>query len=406
MHLDPIALSAQEMEATTRASPTPPCGRSTTTLVAAGVPPRAGGTPTSVNQRFAEAAADGRRQGRDRLGAGLPAAAGARQMLRELRPDLRIGFFLHIPFPPAELFQQLPWRRQVLEGLLGADLVGFQRAGRRAATSSASCADAGPRPKATTSRCLRPRRPSDGPGARRSRSRSTRRLRGAGPPARVTSRAAADPRRPGQPEARCSSASTGSTTPRASAHRLKAFQELIADGALDVEDGLRPGRDAEPRAGRAVPRAARRDRADGRPDQRRDVADRPPADPLPAPLLPARGDGGALPAADVMVVTPLRDGMNLVAKEYVACRYDDDGALVLSEFAGAADELRQAWLVNPYDIDGMKAAILSAMRADPRGHPTPDAGHAPAGLRSRRAALGPRLPRRARRRAAPVSGRR
>ena len=51
------------------------------------------------------------------------------QMLRELRPDVRIGFYLHIPFPPAELFQQLPWRRQILEGLLGADLVGFQLPG-------------------------------------------------------------------------------------------------------------------------------------------------------------------------------------------------------------------------------------------------------------------------------------
>ena len=71
-------------------------------------------------------------------------------------------------------------------------------------------------------------------------------------------------------------------------------------------------------------------------------------------------------AADVMVVTPLRDGMNLVAKEYVACREDDDGALVLSEFAGAADELKQAFLVNPYDINGMKAAILQAVRSQPR----------------------------------------
>ena len=71
-------------------------------------------------------------------------------------------------------------------------------------------------------------------------------------------------------------------------------------------------------------------------------------------------------AADIMVVTPFRDGMNLVAKEYVACRYDDDGALVLSEFAGAADELRQAYLVNPYDINGMKAALLEALTA-----PTP-----------------------------------
>lgn len=50
-------------------------------------------------------------------------------MLREQRPDLRIGFFNHIPFPPLELFQQLPWRRQVIDGLLGADLIGFQRAG-------------------------------------------------------------------------------------------------------------------------------------------------------------------------------------------------------------------------------------------------------------------------------------
>jgi trehalose 6-phosphate synthase len=51
------------------------------------------------------------------------------QYLRELRPDLRIGFYLHIPFPPGELFQQLPWRRQILEGLLGADLIGFQLPG-------------------------------------------------------------------------------------------------------------------------------------------------------------------------------------------------------------------------------------------------------------------------------------
>jgi trehalose 6-phosphate synthase len=65
-----------------------------------------------------------------------------------------------------------------------------------------------------------------------------------------------------------------------------------------------------------------------------------------------------------MVVTPFRDGMNLVAKEYVACRYDNLGSLVLSEFAGAAAELRQAYLVNPYDINGMKARMLEAYHAD------------------------------------------
>jgi trehalose 6-phosphate synthase len=65
-------------------------------------------------------------------------------------------------------------------------------------------------------------------------------------------------------------------------------------------------------------------------------------------------------------VTPLRDGMNLVAKEYVAARPDLGGSLVLSEFAGAAAELRQAYLVNPHDIDGVKDAILAALEVDAR----------------------------------------
>ena len=71
-------------------------------------------------------------------------------------------------------------------------------------------------------------------------------------------------------------------------------------------------------------------------------------------------------AADVMLVTPLRDGMNLVAKEYVTCRYDEGGALVLSEFTGAAGELDRAFMCNPHDIDGMKTVIRQALDADPR----------------------------------------
>ncbi|MGV9803343.1 trehalose-6-phosphate synthase, partial [Mycobacterium sp. NPDC003449] len=63
----------------------------------------------------------------------------------------------------------------------------------------------------------------------------------------------------------------------------------------------------------------------------------------------------------VMLVTPLRDGMNLVAKEYVACRSDLGGALVLSEFAGAAAELRWAHLTNPHDLEGVKDTIEAAL---------------------------------------------
>jgi trehalose-6-phosphate synthase len=66
-------------------------------------------------------------------------------------------------------------------------------------------------------------------------------------------------------------------------------------------------------------------------------------------------------AADLALITPLRDGMNLVAKEYVASRVDDTGALVLSELAGAAQELHGALRVNPYDLDAVSAAIAEAL---------------------------------------------
>jgi trehalose 6-phosphate synthase/phosphatase len=62
-----------------------------------------------------------------------------------------------------------------------------------------------------------------------------------------------------------------------------------------------------------------------------------------------------------MLVTPLRDGMNLVAKEYVASRIDGDGVLVLSEFAGAAHELPEALIVNPYDVEAIATALERAL---------------------------------------------
>jgi trehalose 6-phosphate synthase/phosphatase len=70
-------------------------------------------------------------------------------------------------------------------------------------------------------------------------------------------------------------------------------------------------------------------------------------------------------AADVLLVTPLRDGMNLVAKEFVAARTDGDGVLVLSEFAGAAAELSEALLVNPYDLEATAAALARALAMEP-----------------------------------------
>ncbi len=97
-------------------------------------------------------------------------------------------------------------------------------------------------------------------------------------------------------------------------------------------------------------------------------------------------------AADVMLVTALRDGMNLVAKEYVTARTNNDGALVLSEFAGAADQLKQALLMNPHDIDGLKDTIMRAVNMQPAEAAPPDAGHAQADPGPRRRPLVRRLP--------------
>ena len=100
-------------------------------------------------------------------------------------------------------------------------------------------------------------------------------------------------------------------------------------------------------------------------------------------------------ASDVMLVTPLRDGMNLVAKEYVACRSDLGGALVLSEFTGAAAELKQAYLVNPHDTEGVKDAIEAALNQTDEAGSAADAGIAASGARPRRRPLGPVISRRA-----------
>ena len=69
--------------------------------------------------------------------------------------------------------------------------------------------------------------------------------------------------------------------------------------------------------------------------------------------------------ADFCMVTSLHDGMNLVAKEFISVRDDEDGALILSQFAGASGELRDALLVNPYDMDGMAEAIRAAVEMPP-----------------------------------------
>ena len=365
MTLDPISLTERRGRgASTRGSPTPPCGRSTTTWSPSRSSTASGGTPTSRSTNASPSTPPSAPPRTRPSGCTTTSSSWCRSCCASSGPDLRIGFYLHIPFPPAELFQQLPWRRQLLEGLLGADLVGFQLPGGaaelRPAGPAAGRPQDPPRPRLPARRPHRPRRGV--PDLHRLRG-----LRGA--------RAVRRGRR-----ARARRSARRSATRRkvflgidrldytkGIYARLRAFAELIRDGELDVEDAVFV-QVATPSREQVEEYRVLRDEIDrlvGRINGDLGRIGRPAISYLHS-SYPREEMAALYRAADVMVVTPYRDGMNLVAKEYVACRYDDDGALVLSEFAGAAAELRQAWQVNPYDINGMKAALLEAYRPTPR----------------------------------------
>ncbi|GAB4002460.1 alpha,alpha-trehalose-phosphate synthase (UDP-forming) [Nocardioides ultimimeridianus] len=283
------------------------------------------------------------------------------QMLRDLRPDLRIGFYLHIPFPPAELFQQLPWRRQILEGLLGADLVGFQLPGAaqnfvrlvRQRVGHKTHRDLVYLPDGRTVRAAAFPISIDAAGFEELADSPI-----------VEQRAKTIRELLGNPKKIFLGIDRLDYTKGIYA-RLRAFGELIRDGAIDVDDAVFV-QVAVPSREQVEQYRLLRDEIDrlvGRLNGDLGRIGKPVISYLHS-SYPREEMAAFYRAADIMVVTPYRDGMNLVAKEYVACRIEEDGALVLSEFAGAADELRQAWLVNPYDIDGMKSALLAAYTAD------------------------------------------
>jgi len=149
-------------------------------------------------------------------------------------------------------------------------------------------------------------------------------------------------------------------------HRLKAYGELLSEGKLGPPEAVLI-QVASPSRERIGHYRALRDEVEvavGRINGEHGELGRPPVHYLHQ-SYPKEEMAALFLAADVMLVTSLRDGMNLVAKEYVACRNDESGALVLSEFTGAADELRGAFIVNPHDVEGLKDAIMRAATVSP-----------------------------------------
>jgi trehalose-6-phosphate synthase len=150
-------------------------------------------------------------------------------------------------------------------------------------------------------------------------------------------------------------------------HRLKAYEELLDDGELLPPKAVLV-LVASPSRARVEQYRRLREEVEttvGRINGEHGEVGTPPVHYLHH-SYPKEEMAALYLVADVMLVTSLRDGMNLVAKEYVACRHDETGALVLSEFTGAADELGSAFLVNPHDIVGLKQAILRASQVSPR----------------------------------------
>ena len=319
----------------------------------------------TVNRRFAEAAA----------AAAAPDATVWVQdyqlqlvpaMLREARPDLTIGYFHHIPFPAYGLYSQLPWRRQVLLGLLGADVIGFQRV-----------ADAGNFARAvrrlfkydTRATGIRVPRP-DG---------STHLALAKAFPISIDTASYIELARRPDIRARAKEIRQGLGNPscillgvdrldytKGIEHRLKAFGELLDEGRLKVED-VTLVQVASPSRERVGTYAQLRDEIElrvGRINGDSDTVGHTSIRYLHQ-SFPKEEMVALYLAADVMLVTALRDGMNLVAKEYLAARTDNRGVLVLSEFAGAHDELGSAVIVNPHDIEGLKDAIMSAVEMSP-----------------------------------------
>jgi trehalose 6-phosphate synthase len=320
-------------------------------------------TYRAVNRRFADAAA------------GVPAAASGAlwvhdyhfmllpELLRAGRSDRPIAFFLHTPFPAPELFARLPWRRELLRGLLGSDLVAFHIDLHRDNFLRAC--------RTLLDEHVSGTRVHLGDG---------RTVRTASHPISIDAEVLAGiARDPGTERAHALLAS-----------RFKGRKVILGVDRLDYTKGIlqrleamdlllerRP--DLRSRVALVQVAAPSRDEVEEYGELRGQIEREvgringeytEPGQDVPVyylhRLIPRAKAVAYYRLADVALVTPLKDGMNLVAKEFVVVQAATgrSGALVLSEFAGAAEELRGAILCNPFDVRGLSEHLEEALELD------------------------------------------
>jgi alpha,alpha-trehalose-phosphate synthase [UDP-forming] len=285
-------------------------------------------------------------------------------LIRERRPDQPVGFFLHVPWPSPEIFARLPWRQEILLGLLGADVVSFHTEGYRTKFLQ------------TCARCLEGTGVQlDGPDIKL-------------PDRRVVSTTCAPisidvaefSRLARDEETGRDIAALREQFPGRSlllgvdrldytkgiVERLLAV-EMLLERRPDLRNKVAflqvavPSRD-DVREYRSLRAAVERHvgRINGQFTE--------PGSDVPIHYLyrglPQRQLAAYYAFADSLLVTPLVDGMNLVAKEYVTVQQarHGSGSLVLSEFTGAAAELRQAIPCNPFDVEGLSQRIEYSLR--------------------------------------------
>lgn len=311
----------------------------------------------AVNERFADTVAAHWRDGdtvwiHDYQLLLLPA------LLRRRVPHARIGFFLHVPFPSSEVFRTLPHRERLLEGLLGADLVGFHTTAymRHFATSVLRVLGVqsnvdhlvwrgrevafGVFPMGIDARAYATgaARPEVDELVRQWRADGVRILLG------------------------IDRLDYTKGIPR----RLLAFERLL-ERHPELRGSVRLVQIAVPSREDVHAYQTFREQADGLIGRIHGAFATPSWVPVHWMYRGVSHEEllALYRAAEVMLVTPLRDGMNLVAKEFCAARGDENGILVLSEFAGAASELSEAVLVNPFDVEQTSSAFHRALTMPP-----------------------------------------